>query len=275
MYNLKIWTALVFYSLFSTAAMAGSSIEDTHFFRLGVYKQEATVRLGATIDPFPPVVIDLADDLNSDDSTTAVSALYRWHFTKKWSLSLAYRQLALDGGGLATKDFNFDGKDFTAGGEINTEFNLDTYLVDIGYSFIRNNKWEMVVGMGLHAFDIESSISGQISVTDGSGIVTLANGRANADVLAPLPNLRGAVTYMINPKWEVNASFGWLSVEIDQIKGDYTYFDFATEYRITDRFGIGATYEIADIDVTVKKISRVEKYDLEFKGPSLYISYGF
>ena len=133
----------------------------------------------------------------------------------------------------------------------------------------------MTAGVGLHAFDIDSSISGQITVTDGSGLVTVESGRASADVLAPLPNLRGGLTYMINPKWEVNASFGWLSLEIDDINGDYRYLDLGTKYRITERFGIGATYQIADIDIKAVKTNRVEELDLEFKGPSLYISYGF
>ena len=80
---------------------------------------------------------------------------------------------------------------------------------------------------------------------------------------------------MINPKWEVNASVGWLSLEIDEIDGDYTYLDLGTEYRFTEKFGIGASYQFANIEVTSTSGSSVDKIDLEFTGPSLYISYGF
>lgn len=271
----KTIAAIALSALISTSALAGSSIEDTHFFRLGAYKQKADIQLGSTIKPFKPITINLADDLGTDDSSTAGNALYRWHFTHKWSLSVAYQRLELEGRGIAEKSFNFEGKEFTVGVQINTDFDMDTYLVDIGYSFVHNDKWEVTFGLGIHAFDIDSSIAGQITVTDGTGASILEGARAAVDVLAPLPNLRGSVTYMINPKWEVNASLGWLSLKIDEVDGKYLYFDLGTEYRISDRFGIGASYQLGDIDVTVDKTARVDKFDLEFEGPSIYISYGF
>ncbi len=74
-----------------------------------------------------------------------------------------------------------------------------------------------------------------------------------------MPNLRGGVTYTINPKWEVDVNLGWLSVKIDNVDGDYRYFYIGTEYRITDHFGIGAAYQLADVDVTVDKTARIDK----------------
>ena len=59
------------------------------------------------------------------------------------------------------------------------------------------------------------------------------------------------------------------------IEGKYGYFAMGTEYRFTDRFGIGATYQISKIDVTATGSNKVEKFDIEFTGPSIYLSYGF
>jgi long-subunit fatty acid transport protein len=261
--------------LISATAIAGNSIEDKHLFEIGVFSQNADITMTSTVAPQPPTEIDLIDELGMDDSSTAINAMYRWRFAEKWSLSFRYQQLELDGKGFAAKSFNFNGRVFTVGAFVETEFDMQTYLVDVGYSLVRNDKWDVVIGAGLHAFDFDTTISGLAFVNDGSGNIIEQFSRASADVLAPLPNLRLGAIYMINPRWEVNASVGWLSLEIDQIDGEYTYLDIGTEYRFTDKFGIGASYQLANIDVTSTKGNSVDKIDLEFTGPSIFFTYGF
>jgi hypothetical protein len=261
--------------LISATAIAGNSIEDKHLFEIGAFSQEADIVLTSTISPLPPTDIDLVDELGMDDSSTAVNAMYRWRFAERWSLSFRYQQLELEGKGITAKDFNYDGKAFVSGRLVETEFNMKTYLVDVAYSLVRNDKWDVMVGAGIHSFDFESSISGVAFINDGNNNIVEKFTKASADVLAPLPNLRLGAIYMINPRWEVSSSVGWLSLEIDQIDGEYTYFDIATEYRFAQKFGIGASYQLANIDVTSTKGNSVDKVDLEFTGPSIYFTYGF
>lgn len=263
-------------ALFSTGAMAvGNSIEDTHSFRLGVASQDADIKAQSSIDPFPPIEIDLTDDLGMDDNSESIYLKYRWRFSEKWQLSVAYQQLELDGNGVAGFDFNFDGKPFTAGVAVDTEFNMDTYLIDIGYSLVRNDQWEVVVGLGIHAFDFDTSITTTLGLEAGGDGFETESVRAGADVLAPLPNLRGRATYLITPRWEISGGLGWLSLNIDDFDGSYYFAEIGTEYRITDRFGIGATYQVSTVDVTVDDGADVDKVDVDFSGPSIYLSYGF
>lgn len=261
---------------FSAGAMAaGNSIEDTHYFRLGMFSQNADISATSVIDPLPPIEIDLTDDLDLDDTSDAIYLNYRWRFKEKWSLHVAYQRLELDGNGSTGFDFNFDGIEFAGGLDVATEFDMDTYLIDVGYSLIRNDKWEVVVGAGIHAFDFETSLTARAELDIDGESIAREGVRANADALAPLPNLRGAVTYMISPRWEVNASIGWLSLEIDDFDGSYTFVDIGTEYRFGDRFGIGATYQIANMNVKVDNSDGFDEVDVEFTGPSIYLSFGF
>jgi hypothetical protein len=263
-------------TLLSNTASAGNSVQDKHYFKVGAFSQTADIQIKSTNEGFPPIEIDLVDDLGMDDSSVAINAMYRWRFTNRWSLSFTYQLLDLDGNGAASKDFNFEGTDYTAGVLINSEYKMKTYLADIGYSIIRNEKWELIVGAGLHSFDIETSISGLAIITDGNSNLVEETTRASTDVLAPLPNLRIGLVHLFTPKWEVGASGGWLSLEIDNIDGQYTYLDLNTEYRFTDRFGIGASYQFAEIDITsTKDANNVDKLNLQFEGPSLYFTYGF
>ena len=262
-------------ALFSASALAGNSIEDTHTFRLGVHSQDAEIKSVSNVFPFPPIEIDLTDDLGMDDSSESIYVSYRWRFGEKWALSATFQRLELDGSGAAAIDFNFDGTEYSAGTAIDSEFNVDTYLIDLGYSIVRSEKWEVVVGFGLHAFDIETAITGRVELSGDGEVIIGVRSTANADFLAPLPNLRGGVTYMITPKWELRGGIGWLSLEIDNIDGKYLYADIGTEYRITDRFGIGAAYQISEIDVTNDKSDGFDKLDVDFSGPSIYLTYGF
>ncbi len=132
------------------------------------------------------------------------------------------------------------------------------------------------VGAGLHAFDFEAAITGTVGI-EGDGIEdgTFETTKAAADVLAPLPNLRAGATFLITQRWEVTADAGWLSLEIDDIDGSYIYLNIGTEYRFTDRFGIGASYQLSKIDVTSTNSDGLDAIDVEFSGPSIYLTYGF
>lgn len=62
---------------------------------------------------------------------------------------------------------------------------------------------------------------------------------------------------------------------VDDIDGEYLYTDLGTEYRITDRFAIGASYQVATIDVISDEDDDFIELEIDFSGPSIYFSYGF
>jgi hypothetical protein len=262
--------ALIAMCSFSQCVLA-SSIEDTHRFRLGAYEQDIDVTGGVTANGFPEVEVDFDKVLGLEESSTTLFFSYQWRFKEKWSLQAFYSQMEAEGKKLATRDFNYDGVDYTAGVRLDTDFNLDTYLLAVNYSWLRDDKKEIGVGFGLHAFDIDTTIAAAIGV-DG---VERQGARNNNQLTAPLPNLRAYGTYMITPKWEVSAALGWLSFDYEDYDGGYLFLTAYTEYRFTDRFGIGLSYQAAEIDVTHEDSQSKEEFDIELYGPSIYLTYGF
>jgi len=272
--SLKILSLLVL-GVASAGATAGNSIEDTHIFRLGAYRQEADLNARSSVAQLPALEINFGDELGLDDKNTAPFINYRWRFGEKWSTNLVYQRLELTGSATTVRDFNFDGEEFTAGVAVDSEFNVNTYLIDLTYSFIRNDRWELSAGVGVHAFDFETAIAGQAGIRNDEDEAVTDFATASASVLAPLPNLRGSATYLITPRWEVRGNIGWLSLKIDDIDGAYLFASIATEYRVTDRFGIGASYQIANMDVTEDTGTASTNIDLNLEGPSVYITFGF
>jgi hypothetical protein len=268
MQKLNLAIALV---LIGSNSALSNSIDDTHRFRLGVYEQDIDVSGSITKSPLPEIDIDFDKVLGLEESGTTAFFSYQWRFKEKWSLQAFYSQLGATGKKVATKDFNYDGVEYTVGAKLETDFDLDTYLLAVNYSFVRDDKKELGVGFGLHAFDIETTIDGAA----GAEGVQRQGGRTSGNVLAPLPNLRFYGTYMMTPKWEMAVSGGWLSFAYEDYDGGYLFLTAFTEYRFTDRFGIGVSYQAAEIDVTHKDSSGKEKFDMELYGPSIYLTYGF
>lgn len=248
-----------------------NTIEDTHRFRLGVYEQDIDVSAAVQRDPFPEVELDFDKVLGMEDSSNTIFLGYQWRYTEKWSLQVYYSELEASGKKAATRDFNFNGKEYSAGVLLESDFELDTLLVATSYSFVRDSKKEFGLGVGLHAFDIDTTISAAVAIDS----VGEQGTRASGDVIAPLPNARAFGTYMITPRWEVSATAGWLSFSYDDYSGAYLYISLYTEYRFTERFGAGFSFQAADIDVEVDDSNSGKEFNIDLYGPSIYLTYGF
>lgn len=248
-----------------------NSIEDTHRFRLGAYEQDVDVTSSVTIDPLPEIDINFDKVLGLEESTTTAFLSYRWRFSENWSLDAFYSQMDATATKIATEDFTYNGEEFTLGARLDTDFGLDTYLLAASYSLIRDSRKEFGVGFGLHVFDIETTIAAAVGV---KGKV-VEDTRTNATVTAPLPNLRVYGTYLITDRWEISAAAGWLSLNYEDYEGDYLYLTAFTEYRITKNFGMGVSYQVAEIDVIEDDGTTRKKFDMDFLGPSIYLTYGF
>ncbi|MEH6519534.1 MAG: hypothetical protein V7742_22895 [Halioglobus sp.] len=248
-----------------------NSIEDTHRFRLGVYEQDVDVTASATRDPLPEIDVNFDKVLGLEETGTTAFLSYQWRFKDKWSLQGFYSKMEVDGKKLATKDFNYDGVEYTAGVRLETDFGLDTYLLAVNYSLIKDDRKEFGVGLGLHAFDIDSTIATAVGV-DG---LERAGTRTNSQVTAPLPNFRAYGTFLITDRWEVSAALGWLSFNYEDYDGDYLFLTAFTEYRFTERFGIGLSYQVAEIDVIHDDSNSKKEFNIDLLGPSIYLTYGF
>jgi hypothetical protein len=261
----------------SSIAVQASPLNDKHLFRFGVYEQDIDVKASAVRDPLPEVELDFDEFLGIDESSKSFFIQYQWRFKENWALRTFYTNMEADGRKRSSKPFNWDGQEYEAGLSLGSEFGVDTYLLAVDYTFVNNDKAELGIGFGLHAFDIETTIEIELNVEniddgeEGRRRVV----RNNSDLLAPLPNFRGFGRYAFTPKWSIEGAIGWLSANYEDYEGDYLFLTLLTEYRITDRFGVGITYQVSEIDVTHDKSRGEDSFDIEQYGPSIFVSYGF
>lgn len=260
--------------LSGTAVAAGSAInpilDDKYSLRLGATWMKADGSFSSTIKGEPTDKLTTGD-LGIDDYEANFYFGARWRFAERWRLSLNYFGLDTDG----NVQRNFDELDFgdiDASGflAVDTTFNTDFYVAQVGYSFLKSDRYELGIGGGVHVvrFDTKLKVSGGINNAAGS---VQSEG---VDYTVPLPNVVGYGAYAITPKLSLSGSVGWFGLTYNDYSGDLVTLAANLEYRFTDHVGIGVGYNYVDMNLTIDK-TRKDKYDLTYTGPVLYLSAGF
>jgi opacity protein-like surface antigen len=242
-----------------------------HVLGVGATYQKADAGLRASVPSLPETEIDL-DDLGMDDSNTSWALEYRWRFAPKWLLVAMAYTFAEDGRRSVERDFNFDGTEFTAGTSVDTSLTLDTYIVNLLYQVYASDRAEIMLGGGLHAINLDNSITARAFIGDVDREVS----SGDSELLAPLPNLKATASYRFGEKWGALLSLGWLSANYEDYDGSFVYAHPRIGYQISDKWGATLGYQYVDIDLTRKKSSNREvALDATFTGPTLFLNYRF
>jgi hypothetical protein len=267
---------LFFGSLLSTTVYAAGGainpiMDDPFTFRLGATYMDVDGTISSTIKGDPTDSLSTSDLGISDANTTPYFG-FRWRFADRWRLSFNY--FGLDNDGSVREDFDelifgdIHAKGFLA---VDTNFKTDFYVTQVGYSFLKNERGELGVGAGLHVVDFDTSlkVSGNINGIGGSVESD------SVDLTVPLPNILGFGTYAFTPRLSLDGSIAWFGLDYNDYSGNLVVLAANLEYRLTDHLGIGVGYNYIDMDLTIKKSSRKDDYDLEYNGPVFYVSAGF
>jgi len=267
---------LLFGSIASTTVYAAGGainpiLDESFTFRLGASYLDADGTFSSTIDGDPQDNLSTSD-LGIDDGNITPYFGFRWRFTDRWRLSFNY--FGLDNDGSVRKDFDeliFGDIRATGFLGVDTDFETDFYVTQVGYSFLKNNRGELGVGAGLHVvnFDTSLTVSGDINGIGGSVESD------SAELTVPLPNILGYGTYAFTPKLSLDGSIGWFGLDYNNYSGNLITLTANLEYRLTDHVGIGVGYNYVDMDLTIEESRREDNYNLEYKGPVLYVSAGF
>jgi hypothetical protein len=244
-------------------------LEAKHSFRVGAYFQNADFDVAVTRPPNMTTTLDLADDLGVEEDKNSPLIDYRWRFFERWHLSFGYHEFDSDGKVGESFEFNFHDTVFPVGYDIKTDVGFDAYILDINYALFKGDRHEFSIGAGLHAFDLHLDIEGRLFVGD----LEVDRLNDNTELFAPLPNIRLYGFYALSPKWHVSATAGWLSLKYDNWTGDYRYMNVRTEYQVSKRFGVGVGYQIILVDLKKDTTSKLDEYNFDLTGPTLYFSF--
>jgi hypothetical protein len=246
-------------------------LDDRLKFRLGALHNDIEGTVTVLRQPLPETPIDI-EEVGLDTTQTSPWGSIRWRFGERWALNFHYDRFEQNGTAILETGFNFDGVVYPAGSTIDSRLRADAYILDVSYALRKQRNYELGLGLGVHAFDLDMGIGGTIINGDES----LELESAEEEVLVPLPNLRIFGTYAFNEKLSFSGTAGWLSMSYEDYDGNFLYVRGLLEYQLTTRWGIGAGYQYTDVDVEHDRNNGdFDEYDFDLSGIQGYISYSF
>jgi hypothetical protein len=264
-------------TLATATGVSGESVtsgpypRDRHELSIGATRQQAESVVVSKAGDLPEVGLELKD-FNIDDDDLSWHLEYRWRFRDRWVLSAFTYQYADSGLVTADFDFNFDGVEFEAGVTVDGKLEIDTYVVDVLYAVYQDERAELLVGGGVHALNVETSLVASL-ITGG---VSRSESTSSDTLLAPVPNFRVQGNYAFDERLGVDLTAGWLSASVDEYDGDFLYANMRLRYRFLSRASISIGYQFTRIDISEERGDLGKRaLDVDLYGPSLQFSYAF
>jgi len=268
------YPACIMLGLVTAAAQADGlnpTLNEDFTLRLGATFLHGDVKVGSQSKDDPEHGdIDL-DELGVDGSDTSFYLAGRWRFADSWRLDVEYFGLNQDAFGIAPRDLEYEDVTIPAGSTAEVDFRSDIYAIMLGWSFLRDERKELGVGLGLHVADLKSSITGS-GFVDGIPVPIASD---KSDITAPLLNVRLYGGYAFTPELAIEAAVGYFSLNYDKYDGELVTATAVLEWRPHKNFGIGAGYTYFDVDLDVDEKRSLDTYDFNLNGPILYVSAGF
>lgn len=268
---------LAFLTLSASSALAEKPVfGDTFTLMLGGMQHTADATLRSTREGRPPVELDL-DDLEMDTEATTLWVGFGWQFADSWGISGSFSSFDGEGSAIAMEDGNYGDIEWSVNAALDSELDMDLYIIDLHWDFINTGRSHLGVGVGLHVADMSSSISARAEPdVDGNPIESINLGVSSADVTAPLPNVLVRGGHRFGDSFYIGARFGYFALEVDDVDGELITASASAEWRPGGgNFGLGLGYQYAEIDVTRDRTSREVDFNLKGDGPILFVSVGF
>jgi hypothetical protein len=215
--------------------------------------------------------IDLESDLDLRDRKSLPAIYAGARIGDRWSVIGEYYSLNRSGSASASRDIVFDDVTFPAGVSIASQFDTDVYRLAVGYSFVRNDKADFGVAVGLHATQFTVGLEGQGQV-GGAAIQTENRKR---DALAPLPTVGVFGSYQVAPKVAIAGRIDYLSLKVSDYDGRLVNAQASVTYRLFKNIGIGAMYRYVDYDLGIEKDRWNGDISYQFKGPAIFLQAAF
>jgi hypothetical protein len=136
-----------------------------------------------------------------------------------------------------------------------------------GYNFSKKANTDYGIGGGFHWLHVNAFIEGTIETPSGPLF-----DRAAASVDAPLPNIGFWYVRSLSPRWAFSSRLDYFDASIHPYDGTFINASAGLNYRVSDRFGIGASYNYVELDVGVNGDNW--RGDMEIRFDGLYVSFG-
>jgi hypothetical protein len=246
--------------------------DDKWFLSVGSYitdfKTDASVGAGGVFGAF----FRAEDDLAVDENQAVLASSARYRFNKKHAIGGGIWSLNRDGSTIIEEDLEIDGVLYSAGAQVDTEFDTGLVRVDWRYSLFSTDRGEAGFLVGLSAYQFDLAFEGIGTLTSGGMGGSTEFFATEEEFLAPLPTVGFFLQYALGRSWLMRAEASWLDLEVGDLEGQVTQTHLSFEWLFTRRFALGGALNGGDISV---RDTGDEPYVVDFDQSGFYVFLSF
>lgn len=271
LYCFLVWSCLVV-----PTALFAQDAEDVHpflikkyIFNAGVYFPDRSFKVGIDAStPSPTPQFDVSEQFKLSESETTESFEFAWRFAERWVARGQY--FSVGGSKSLTLDEDVEWGDYTFGAGTGISGGVDVSITRLfaGYSLRHDGVQEFGVGAGVHRLDLGVFISGQAIINNNPP----ESVERHASTVGPLPNLGGWYLRSLSKRWALFTRLDWLSASIDKYDGSILNAALGINFAVSPHFGIGASYNYFEIDLTINDTSWTGTAEQRIDGPFVYLT---
>jgi hypothetical protein len=245
-------------------------LSDSFTVSLGAMRSNNSFKLESDLGDDIGEEIDFDDTLDVSDHNTFFNGQIKWKFgsTKKWSIAAQYFSNNAKGSTELTEDVDWDGLIFKEGSFVDSGVKLSVARLFLGRSFIKNDRHDFGVGVGVHTLKMKAFIEGEIKIDEE----TTEFQRGDVDVSQPLPNIGGWYSFSPAKRWLLHARVDWISANIGDYDGGMWNTNIGVNYQAFDHVGFDLSWQYFNVNVNVDSDDWTGGADMTYSGPVLAIT---
>jgi hypothetical protein len=212
----------------------------------------------------PGTSIDFVDVLGGDRTLTVFRADASWRFWRGNGIDFSWYDIDMRGRRTINAEIRFGDRVYPINSTIDSRVRTNIYKFDYSYTFRRDKPHQFSALIGAHIMRVQTSLS-------ASG--SMFQSEESFSATAPLPSfgLGWKARWTDRFSSQVIVQYFGISLEEDKYSGHFVDFLAAAQYRFSQRFGIGAGYNLFKLNAQFKGKRLILDFDQGYNGLLTYL----
>ena len=269
--------SILLVSLATNQAVQAEEARDLHpwltskyGFDIGVFYPDRSNRFRASgsvgFDPIPTPLVDFGSELHLSQSDSTFAGEFVWRYGTRWSLLMQYFDSTGGNSLILEEDVEWEGLTFLAGTRASAGSGFELTRFFWAYNMSKKPHSDYGVGAGFHWLHIDAFVEGTVETPSGP----VFDGAA-ASVDAPLPNIGLWYARSLSPRWAFRTRLDYFNADIHPYDGTFVNASIGFNLRVSDWFGVGASYNYVKLDVGVNGENWRGEVESRYDGLYVYI----
>jgi len=211
---------------------------------------------------------DFESSLGLDDKPDLLMSEFGWQYGKDWGLSFQYFRTDRHSNKTLEDTIEWEDLIFNVGVDISATSKIAVTRLFFSRRFWDGSRHSVRLGAGIHLLEAAVTIGGEATLNDMS--TEYRTGAASASF--PVPDIGVWYRYSPSDRWLLNARLDWFSLDVGDFVGSVWNFSAGANFRITEHFGIGLSYQLFELDGRIRETYWRGSFRVRLTGPNLHLT---